>query len=114
MKTEINGTPTTLDNDGFLSDPSQWDPSVASAMAALDAVALTRDHWRVIEFLRDYYATYQLAPDDRLLRRALGKTLSGFKGRKEELARLFPWSPSPASAACRYAGLPSPVRSGCC
>lgn len=111
MTIEMNDKAINMDNDGFLIDPGQWEPAVASAMAAIDDVTLTDAHWEVIWFLRDYYAVYEIAPDDRILLKALGKRFNGFNRNKAYMASLFPRTP--AKIACRYAGLPKPIRGGC-
>ena len=111
MTIELNDKTISTGNNGFLNDPNRWEPDVASAMAAIDGVTLTEPHWEVLGFLRDYYAVYEIAPDDRILIKSLGKRLGASKGSKAYLLALFPGTP--AETACRYAGLPKPIRGGC-
>jgi tRNA 2-thiouridine synthesizing protein E len=111
MTIELNDKAISTDNDGFLIDPYQWKPDVASVMASIDSVTLTETHWEVIRFLRDYYTVYEIAPDDRILIKSLSKRLGASKGSKAYIAALFPGTP--AETACRYAGLPKPIRGGC-
>jgi tRNA 2-thiouridine synthesizing protein E len=111
MSIEVNEKVIETDKDGFLVDAHQWEPAIAEAMAANDGVVLTEQHWDVIRFLRDYYEEYQIAPDLRTLSIMLGRALGADKGSKEWLTTLF--SGAPAKTACRYAGLPKPIKGAC-
>ena len=66
-------------------------------------------HWEVINFLREYYEEYQIAPAVRVLTKQIGKKLGKDKGNSNYLYELFPYGP--AKQACKYAGLPKPT--GC-
>ena len=111
MSIKINEKIIETDRDGFLVDSNQWEPAVAEAMAGSDGIVLTELHWEVIRFLRGYYEEYEIAPDLRTLSRILGQTLGADKGSKEWLTTLF--SGTPAKTACRYAGLPKPIKGAC-
>ena len=63
----------------------------------------------MINFLREYYGEYQVAPAIRILVKAIGRTMGKDKGNTRYLYQLFPFGP--AKQACRYAGLPRPT--GC-
>jgi tRNA 2-thiouridine synthesizing protein E len=106
---EINGKSYATDEEGYLEDLSTWDEDVANAMAAEDETELTENHWEVINFLREYYEEYQIAPAVRVLTKAIGKKLGKEKGNSKYLYELFPYGP--AKQACKYAGLPKPT--GC-
>ena len=99
----------SVDEEGYLVNLADWNEDVANAMAADDGIALTDNHWEVINFLREYYAEYQVAPAIRVLTKAIGKKLGPEKGNSKYLYELFPYGP--AKQACRYAGLPKPT--GC-
>ncbi len=98
-----------VDEEGYLINLADWNEDVARTMAADDNIALTSNHWEVINFLREYYAEYQVAPAIRVLTKAIGKKLGPEKGNSKYLYELFPYGP--AKQACRYAGLPKPT--GC-
>ena len=76
-------------------------------MAKLDNAELSSAHWEVINFLREYYDEYQIAPAVRVLTKAIGKTLGPEKGNSQYLYELFPYGP--AKQACKIAGLPKPT-----
>jgi len=109
MPIEINGKTYETDEEGYLADLNAWEPAVATAMAQADDTELTENHWEVINFLREYYEEYQIAPAVRVLTKAIGKKLGKDKGNSKYLYELFPYGP--AKQACKYAGLPKPT--GC-
>ncbi len=106
---ELNGKSYEVDEEGYLADLNQWDEDIAKEMAKLDGAELTDAHWEVINFLREYYEEYQIAPAVRVLTKAIGKKLGKDKGNSKYLYELFPYGP--AKQACKYAGLPKPT--GC-
>jgi len=106
---EVNGKTYETDEEGYLADLSEWDADVAAAMAGIDDCELTDNHWEVINFLREYYEEYQIAPAVRVLTKAIGKKLGKEKGNSGYLYELYPYGP--AKQACKYAGLPKPT--GC-
>jgi len=109
MPIEANGKTYETDEEGYLADLNTWDKDVAVAMAQADDCELTESHWEVINFLREYYEEYQIAPAVRVLTKAIGKKLGKDKGNSKYLYELFPYGP--AKQACKYAGLPKPT--GC-
>ena len=83
--------------------------ALGAKMAKADGTELSENHWEVINFLREYYEEYQIAPAVRVLTKAIGKKLGKDKGNSKYLYELFPYGP--AKQACKYAGLPKPT--GC-
>ena len=106
---EVNGKEYEVDEEGYLVDLGSWVPEVADVMAAAEDATLTDAHWEVINFLREYYEEYQIAPAVRVLTKAIGKKLGKDKGNSKYLYELFPYGPG--KQACKYAGLPKPT--GC-
>jgi tRNA 2-thiouridine synthesizing protein E len=100
---EVNGKTLTLDEDGFIQEPEQWDQAVAEALAKTEGVeAMTEDHWKVVNYLRGYYLEYEAAPMIRMVCKQTGFKL-------KEIYDLFP--SGPAKGACKVAGMPKPT--GC-
>ena len=92
-----------IDEDGFIQDPDQWNKDVAIALAKTEGVEeLGEDHWKLVNYLREYYLEFGIAPMIRKLCKA-----TGFKLNK--VYELFP--SGPAKGACKVAGLPKPT--GC-
>ena len=98
-----------VDEEGYLENRDDWTKEIAVAMASADDCDLSDNHWEVINFLREYYDEYQIAPAVRVLTKAIGKKLGPDKGNSKYLYELFPYGP--AKQACKYAGLPKPT--GC-
>lgn len=91
-----------LDEDGFLDNADDWDEEVAQVLAATEEVELKPEHWEIINYLRKYYAEFNVAPMVRKLLKDTGKSQS-------EIYNLFP--SGPGKGACKIAGLPKPT--GC-
>ena len=96
-----------LDDDGFLLDAEQWSTDVAAALAAENDFNLTVAHWKIIKFVRQYFATYSIEPPMRALVKAANVYVEDGTGGSRYLYQLFP--DGPLKDACRYAGLPKPV-----
>ncbi|HEY0833108.1 MAG TPA: TusE/DsrC/DsvC family sulfur relay protein [Azospirillum sp.] len=109
MSYEINGKTVDVDEEGYLTDLAQWNEDVAKVIAEKEGVNMTAEHWEVINFLREYYQEYQIAPAIRVLTKALTKKLGADKGSNKYLYELFPYGP--AKQACKIGGLPKPT--GC-
>ncbi len=109
MSIEVNGQTFETDEEGYLTNRTDWNEDLAKEMARLDNCELTENHWEVINFLREYYDEYQIAPAVRVLTKAIGKKLGPDKGNSKYLYELYPYGP--AKQACKYAGLPKPT--GC-
>jgi len=102
---EVAGKSFEVDEEGYLVNLADWDENVAAYLAQEEKVEMTQSHWEVVNFLREYYSEYQIAPAIRVLTKAVAKKLGPDKG----LYELFPYGP--AKQACKIAGLPKPT--GC-
>ncbi len=109
MTIEVNGKSLETDEEGYLANLNDWEKDVATVMAKEDDIDLSEDHWEIINFLREYYEEYQIAPAVRVLTKAVGKKLGKDKGNSKYLYELFPYGPG--KQACKFAGLPKPT--GC-
>ena len=109
MTIEVNGKVLETDEEGYLVNLSDWSEDVANAIAKGEEIDMSENHWEVVNFLRDYYDEYQIAPAVRILTKAIGKKLGPEKGNSKYLYELFPYGP--AKQACKIAGLPKPT--GC-
>lgn len=92
-----------LDNDGFLTEMSDWSRELAERLGRRnDIPPLTDDHWKVIEFVRGYYRETGTGPPIVRISKQTGLS-------SERICTLFPCGV--ARGAYRLAGLPRP--SGC-
>jgi TusE/DsrC/DsvC family sulfur relay protein len=105
----IAGKDIELDEEGYLTNLADWNRDVAEFLAKEEKLEMTDSHWEVIDFLREYYDEYQIAPAIRVLTKAIGKKLGPDKGNNKYLYELFPYGP--AKQACKVGGLPKPT--GC-
>jgi len=92
-----------VDEDGFMEEPEEWTEAIAMALAGTEGVdEMTEDHWKVVNYLREYYVKFGIAP---MIRKLCKET--GFP-----LKRIYELYPSgPAKGACKVAGLAKPT--GC-
>ena len=109
MALTVGSTNIETDEEGYLSNLSDWSEEVANEIAKAENVELSPNHWEVVNFLREYYTEYQIAPAVRVLTKAIGKKRGADKGNSKYLYELFPYGP--AKQACKIAGLPKPT--GC-
>ena len=109
MPYEMNGRSYESDEEGYLVDIGSWSEELAKLIAKYEEIDMTDEHWEVVNFLRDYYNEYQIAPAVRVLIKAVKKKFGTEKGSNKYLYELFPYGPS--KQACKIAGLPKPT--GC-
>jgi len=100
--TTLNGHQIHVNDEGFLTDPTEWDDALATALADQIGITLTDEHWTAIRFLRKDFENQGETPT---LRRV--STVGGIP-----IKALFALFPSkPAKKMAYVAGLPKPV--GC-
>lgn len=99
MEKSIAGKSITVNEEGYLTDFSQWDKTIGEALAAEADITLTPRHWDVIKYLQDEHKN-QVA----LSIRRIGK--SGLVDIKE-FYQLFPVAP--LKTATKIAGIPKPA-----
>ncbi len=109
MAYELNGATIEADEEGYITDLSVWNQDLAKLIAEDENIDMNDEHWEVVNFLRDYYEEYQIAPAVRVLIKAVKKSMGKDKGNNKYLYTLFPYGP--AKQACKIAGLPKPT--GC-
>ena len=95
----IAGKQLAVDDEGFLTDPQQWDETIAPALAGNIGLELSDDHWAVLRFLR---SDFEAEGETATLRRV--STIGGFP--TKQLYELFP--KKPAKKMAYVAGLPKP------
>ena len=89
-----------FDNEGFLNDFSDWSEELCIMLAGECGLAeLAERHWRVIRFLREFYAGHGRAPLNSQLKKGTEMSLL-------ELETVFPGGIK--NGARRLAGLPNP------
>jgi tRNA 2-thiouridine synthesizing protein E len=97
--TTIDGRQVHVNEEGFLTEPDEWDEPLARALAAQIGIELTDAHWRALRFLRTDFARQGETPTLRRVSVAGGIPT-------KELFALFP--KKPARKMAYLAGLPKP------
>jgi tRNA 2-thiouridine synthesizing protein E len=90
----------SLNEEGFLTDPTQWTPEIAKVIAEGEGILeLTEDHWKIIEFGRERATESGASP-------TLRQITSGTGISTKDLFQLFP--KGPAKKVAKIAGLGKP------
>ena len=88
----------TVDSDGYLKKPESWTREIGFLLArGVVPGVLTDDHWRVVDYLRQYYLRFGIVPP-------VGKLCRDTGLRWRNVRRLFPTGL--ARGACKVAGIP--------
>ncbi len=106
---DFQGKQIEIDEDGYIVNLDDWTKELADHIAKIEGIDMTESHWEVVNFLRDYYQKYQIAPMIKILVKEIGKVMGPEKGNTKYLYELYPGGP--AKQACKIAGLPKPT--GC-
>ena len=100
----LGGQELVIDEDGFIQEPEKWNEAVAEDLAKEESsvVPMGEDHWRLVNYIRQYYIDFEVAPPIRML----------CKKNNFDLKYVYEMFPKgPAAGACKVAGLPKPT--GC-
>ena len=104
MASELPLALPELDDEGYLTDPADWNEHVAQALAASENILLDDEHRDVLRFMREFYDEHQVAPDARFVIKHLAERWGG-EARKK-LFELFPYGY--VKQACKIAGMRRP------
>jgi TusE/DsrC/DsvC family sulfur relay protein len=97
--TTLAGHQIHVTDEGFLTDPTEWDEELATIFAAQIGITLTDAHWAAIRFLREDFKEHG---ETATLRRLSSRGGIPIK----QLFALFPQKP--AKKMAYIAGLPKP------
>jgi dissimilatory sulfite reductase related protein len=101
MKKEIGTATIDVNEEGFMTNFSQWNKDIGEQLAKETGIDLTPRHWQLIDYIQDEYKK-----EVPLTIRKIGK--SGIVDIKEFYV-LFP--KAPLKTATKIAGVPKPA--GC-
>jgi len=97
---EIAGKTVQVNEEGFMTDPSQWDKDIAVEIAKEEGIEeLGTDHWKIIEYCRQKATESGSAP-------TLRQITSGSGVSTKDLFKLFP--KGPAKKVAKISGLGKP------
>lgn len=97
---EVAGKEIEFDEEGFMSNPEDWDMDVAVELAKDINITLTERHWEIIDFSREDFMNQGEAPGLRRITKAAGVTT-------KELYFLFPKGPAKKIAYVSGLGKPT-------
>ncbi len=97
---EVAGKEIDFDEEGFMTNPDDWDKEVAVALAVDIKISLTDQHWEVIDFSRSDYQTKGEAPGLRRISKEAGVPTKA-------LYKLFPKGPAKKIAYVSGLGKPT-------
>jgi len=103
---EFEGQRYETDVQGFLKQRLQWSEALGFYMASLDGVTLTKEHWEIIHYFREYYEDYNIPPPMRMVIRVFKKAFGEENANSRYLLTLFPEGAT--KAASKFGGLPKP------
>ena len=110
MSLEVNGKTIETNEDGYLVEVNDWDEDVAQAIADLDQLEMTDQHWDVVRYLRsEHVDNAGNEPNERTIMKDMGKVW-GKKPSSKDMYNLFPGMPSKQGR--KIAGLPKSTRKG--
>ena len=97
---ELAGKTVQVNDEGFMTDPSEWDKDIAAAIATEEGITeLTDEHWTVIEYCRQVGVESGSAPTLRSITKGAGVPTKHLFG-------LFP--KGPAKKVAKISGLGKP------
>ena len=99
MDKTLAGKTVSVNEEGYLTNFSQWDKEIGAAIADESKISMTDRHWKVIDYLQD-----QFKKEVPLSIRKINN--SGVVDIKE-FYQLFPQGPLKTSA--KIAGIPKPA-----
>ncbi|MGB6223194.1 TusE/DsrC/DsvC family sulfur relay protein [Haloferula sp.] len=98
--TSINGDVVSLNEEGYMTNHSQWSREVAVGLAEKEGITLTEAHWKVLDFIDKDFGEKGVVPGMRRMNKVGGIPT-------KELYALFP--NGPIKKAAKIAGYPKPA-----
>lgn len=97
---EILGKMIDVDDEGYLTNHSQWSREIAVALALELGITLTDAHWTVLDFIDRDFKEKNMVPGMRRMNK-VGNIAT------KDLYTLFP--DGPIKKAAKVSGYPKPV-----
>jgi dissimilatory sulfite reductase related protein len=99
-KKVVNGATIDLNDEGYMTNHTQWNRDIAVALAQELGITLTDAHWKVLEFIDKDFKEKGVVPGMRRMNK-VGNIPT------KELYALFP--DGPIKKAAKISGYPKPA-----
>ena len=97
---DIAGQTVQINDEGFMTDPNEWDKEIAVVIASEQGITeMTDEHWKVIDYCREVGMESGSAPTLRNITNGAGVSTKALFG-------LFP--KGPAKKVAKISGLGKP------
>ncbi|HQT27168.1 MAG TPA: TusE/DsrC/DsvC family sulfur relay protein [Burkholderiales bacterium] len=107
MTYHINGTEVETDDDGYLLE-ADFSKEAVEVIAAAEGIALTPNHWKIVDYMREEYRENGHTPNFRNMLKGIQEFWP--EADSKALYDLFPMGP--AKQGAKIAGLPQPYGKG--
>jgi tRNA 2-thiouridine synthesizing protein E len=97
---QIAGVTVDVDDEGYMTNHSQWTRDVAAALAQEEGITLNDPHWKVLDFIDRDFQERGVVPGMRRMNKIGGIPT-------KELYSLFPGGP--IKKAAKISGYPKPA-----
>ena len=61
-----------VNHKGFIINFDDWSEEYAKTVAKIEKLELASCHWKLIDFLREYYSEYQTPPSPHTIKKTIG------------------------------------------
>lgn len=101
---EVNGKEILTDSEGYILNLDEWSEDYVRALAKKEGLALTDEHWDVVQFLRVFFREHGVQANVRGMIKHFRKKWGPGKGSNRYLHGIFPRG-GPQKQGNRLAGL---------
>ena len=103
-KLMVDGREVLTDQEGYILNMDAWSEGFAQAQAAKEGLALSDEHWQVINFIREFYENHNVQAQVRDMVKHFREVWGPEKGNSHYLHDLFPMG-GPQKQGNRVAGI---------
>jgi TusE/DsrC/DsvC family sulfur relay protein len=103
-KVMVDGREVLTDPEGYILNMDEWSEGFAVALADLEGLVLTGEHWDVIHFIRHYYEEHNVQAPVRDMIKHFRVAWGPDRGNSRYLHDIFPMG-GPQKQGNRLAGI---------
>jgi len=103
-KLMVDGREVLTDQEGYILNMDAWSEGFAQAQAEKEGLALSDEHWQVINFIREFYENHNVQAQVRDMVKHFREVWGPEKGNSHYLHDLFPMG-GPQKQGNRVAGI---------